>query len=60
MLVSFWKTSLGWAAEVVGWSDEEETNEVVEGPMHVATPVFDGATEKEISDAIEKANRNLA
>lgn len=27
--------------------------------MHVATPVFDGATEKEISDAIEKANRNL-
>jgi DNA-directed RNA polymerase subunit beta len=32
---------------------------VVEGPMHVATPVFDGATEKEISDAIEKANRNL-
>jgi len=25
----------------------------------VATPVFDGATEEEISDAIEKANRNL-
>lgn len=49
---------LGWAAKW-GWSDEEETNEVVEGPMHVATPVFDGATEKEISDAIEKANRNL-
>ena len=49
---------LGWAAKW-GWSDEEETEEVVEGPMHVATPVFDGATEKEISDAIEKANRNL-
>ncbi len=49
---------LGWAAKW-GWSDEEETDEVVEGPMHVATPVFDGATEKEISDAIEKANRNL-
>ncbi len=49
---------LGWAAKW-GWSDEEETDEVVEGPMHVATPVFDGAHEDEISDAIEKANRNL-
>ena len=49
---------LGWAAKW-GWSDAEETDEVVEGPMHVATPVFDGATEKEISDVIEKANRNL-
>ncbi len=49
---------LGWAAKW-GWSDAEETTEVVEGPIHVATPVFDGATEKEISDAIEHANRNL-
>ena len=49
---------LGWAA-TWGWSDAEETDEVVAGPMHVATPVFDGATEKEISDVIEKANRNL-
>ena len=49
---------LGWAAKW-GWSDTEETDEVVAGPMHVATPVFDGATEKEISDVIEKANRNL-
>ena len=49
---------LGWAAKW-GWSDAEETDEVVAGPMHVATPVFDGATEKEVSDVIEKANRNL-
>jgi DNA-directed RNA polymerase subunit beta len=49
---------LGWAAKW-GWLDAEETDEVVAGPMHVATPVFDGATEKEISDVIEKANRNL-
>ena len=49
---------LGWATKW-GWSDAEETDEVVAGPMHVATPVFDGATEKEISDVIEKANRNL-
>ena len=48
---------LGWAAKW-GWSDED-TDEVVEGPMFVATPVFDGAEETEISDAIERANRNL-
>ncbi|MEG1517596.1 MAG: DNA-directed RNA polymerase subunit beta [Raoultibacter sp.] len=49
---------LGWAAKW-GWDDAEESTEAVEGPIHVATPVFDGATEKEISDVIEKANRNL-
>jgi DNA-directed RNA polymerase subunit beta len=49
---------LGWAAKWV-WSDAETTDEVVEGPMYVATPVFDGAHEDEISDAILKANRNL-
>ncbi len=32
---------------------------MVEGPIFVSTPVFDGATEEEISDAIMKANRNL-
>ncbi|MDR2587238.1 MAG: DNA-directed RNA polymerase subunit beta [Coriobacteriales bacterium] len=51
------ETHLGWAAHF-GWSDEE-TERSVEGPMHVATPVFDGATESEISRAIDKANRNL-
>ncbi len=49
---------LGWAAKW-GWSDAEDTDEVVEGPLFVSTPVFDGATEEEISDAIVKANRNL-
>jgi DNA-directed RNA polymerase subunit beta len=49
---------LGWAANW-GWSDDEGSDAVVEGPIHIASPVFDGATEKEISDAIEKANRNL-
>ena len=49
---------LGWAA-LWGWSDDENSDEIVEGPIHVATPVFDGATEEEISDVIEKANRNL-
>ena len=30
-----------------------------QGPMPVATPVFDGAREYEISDVLEAANRNL-
>ena len=49
---------LGWAAKW-GWSDSDDLTEVVEGPIHVASPVFDGASEKEISDAIERSNRNL-
>ncbi len=49
---------LGWAAKW-GWSDDENSTEPVAGPQFVATPVFDGATEDEISDAIEAANRNL-
>ncbi len=48
---------LGWAAKW-GWSDDDP-DEVVEGPVYVSTPVFDGATEEEISDVIMKANRNL-
>ncbi|MDP2182527.1 MAG: DNA-directed RNA polymerase subunit beta [Actinomycetota bacterium] len=52
------ETHLGWAAEV-GWSDDPKAKVAVEGPIHVATPVFDGARESEISDVIEAANRNL-
>jgi DNA-directed RNA polymerase subunit beta len=51
------ETHLGWAAHF-GWSDAESEGSV-EGSLHVATPVFDGATETEISDAIDKANHNL-
>ncbi len=49
---------LGWAAKW-GWSDEDDSTEVAPGPMYVASPVFDGASEQEVSDAIERANRNL-
>ena len=49
---------LGWAAKW-GWTDDENQTEPIEGQQFVSTPVFDGATEEEISDAIEKANRNL-
>ncbi len=47
---------LGWAA-YNGWSDED-TDEPVDGPFFVASPIFDGAHEEEISDCIEKANKN--
>jgi len=52
------ETHLGWAASV-GWSDDKKSKEAVEGPIHVATPVFDGAREEEISQVIEASNRNL-
>ena len=48
---------LGWAA-LNGWSDDESNTEPVDGPFFIATPIFDGATEEEISDAILKANKN--
>ena len=52
------ETHLGWAASM-GWSDDPKAKESVQGPMPVATPVFDGARESEISDALEAANRNV-
>ena len=48
---------LGWAA-LNGWNDDEN-GESVDGPFFVATPIFDGAHEDEISEAILKANKNL-
>ncbi|MGV8082148.1 MAG: DNA-directed RNA polymerase subunit beta [Coriobacteriia bacterium] len=51
------ETHLGWGA-AVGWSDGED-DAPVQGPIPVATPVFDGAHEEEISDVLEAATRNL-
>ena len=48
---------LGWAA-LNGWNDDPNSDEPVEGPFFVSTPIFDGATEEEISDAIIKGNKN--
>ena len=53
------ETHLGWAAHH-GWSDDSQQKTPIDGEMLVATPVFDGAREEEISDTIEKANRNIA
>ncbi|MDO8885949.1 DNA-directed RNA polymerase subunit beta [Candidatus Oleimmundimicrobium sp.] len=45
------ETHLGWAAKE-GWSDDDKP---VDGPVFVATPVFDGAKETEIKEALSKA-----
>ena len=52
------ETHLGWAAQN-GWSDEANQTVSVPGPIYLSTPVFDGASEQEISEAIGKANKNL-
>ncbi len=52
------ETHLGWAA-MTGWSEDTKQSKPVDGPMHVASPVFDGASETEISEVIEHSNRNM-
>jgi len=52
------ETHLGWAAHI-GWSDDKKQSKPVEGAMYVATPVFDGARETEISEVLGAANRNV-
>ena len=49
---------LGWAA-MWGWDDKDDSENVVDGPFYVATPVFDGANEDEIQEAMKRANKNL-
>ena len=50
---------LGWGA-AHGWDDEsEESKRYIPGPVHVATPVFDGATDDEVAEVIRRTNVNL-
>ena len=50
---------LGWAAQN-GWDTEsEDSDRYVPGPLYVSTPIFDGATDVEVADVIQRANRNL-
>ncbi len=46
------ETHLGWAAKQ-GWSDKGKKH--TDGPIYVASPVFDGAREEDIEAALEKA-----
>ena len=50
---------LGWGA-AHGWDDEsEDSKRYIPGPVHVATPVFDGATDDEVAEVIRRTNINL-
>ncbi|MDR1774911.1 MAG: DNA-directed RNA polymerase subunit beta [Actinomycetes bacterium] len=52
------ETHLGWAA-AAGFNDDPKAKTPAPARMRVATPVFDGAREDEISDCMLKANHNL-
>ena len=50
---------LGWAASH-GWDlNNSDSKEYVPGNIHVATPVFDGATDVEVAEALRRTNINL-
>ena len=50
---------LGWAASN-GWDTESaDSDRYVPGNMHVATPVFDGATDVEVAEVLRRSNINL-
>ena len=50
---------LGWAA-THGWDDEStDSKRYVPGPINVATPVFDGATDVEVAEIQRRTNINL-
>ncbi len=50
---------LGWGA-AHGWDDESESSErYVPGPINVATPVFDGATDDEVAEVLRRTNINM-
>ena len=50
---------LGWAA-AHGWDDEStDSKRYVPGPINVATPVFDGATDVEVAEVLRRTNINM-
>ena len=50
---------LGWGASH-GWDDESDNSDrYVPGPIRVATPVFDGATDDEVAELLRRTNINL-
>ena len=52
------ETHLGWAA-AHGWDTESaESENYIEGPMFVTTPVFDGATDDEVKEVVRRSNIN--
>ena len=50
---------LGWAASH-GWDiNDPDSKKYIPGPVRVSTPVFDGATDVEVAEAIRRTNINL-
>ena len=50
---------LGWSA-AHGWDQESaDSDRYVPGPTYVATPVLDGATDKEVAEVIRRTNINM-
>lgn len=50
---------LGWAASN-GWDNESaESDKYVVGPIPVATPLFDGATDEDVKELLRRTNINL-
>ena len=50
---------LGWSA-AHGWDQESaDSDRYVPGPTYVATPVLDGATDKEVAEVIRRTNTNM-
>lgn len=53
------ETHFGWAA-AHGWdTTSADSHEVVEGDMLVATPVFDGASDEVVREALRRSNINV-
>ena len=50
---------LGWAAAHGYDVESPNSKEIVDGPMYVSTPIFDGATDVEVADAIRRSNINM-
>ncbi len=50
---------LGWAA-AHGWDQEDaDSKRCIDEQMYVSTPVFDGATDDEVAEAIRRTNVNM-
>ena len=50
---------LGWGA-AHGWDDDDaDSKRYVEGPIPVATPLFDGATDESVAEIVRRANINM-
>jgi len=50
---------LGWAA-AHGWDiNDANSKKYIPGPLYVSTPVFDGATDDEVAEALHRTNINM-